>query len=161
MTAETLYAFDISLHRLDQDMVGLNGSVHGDPWGSWPTLAVPHEALVVPMMMGFDDAFVRLGRLERMYAEPDGSFVWASPREGLSWQVDGNAFEKDGRVLLVDLKGSCPAPEFDRLLESFGWPEQAMMMQLVRSAVFLDERTFRSHARARGAAGDGESLRPR
>jgi len=30
--------------------------------------------------------------------------------------VDGNAFDKDGRVLLADLKGSCPASDFDRLL---------------------------------------------
>ena len=35
------------------------------------------------------------------------------------------------------------------------------MMQLVRAAVFLDEPTFRRHALARGAAGDGEGLRPR
>jgi hypothetical protein len=75
--------------------------------------------------------------------------------------VDGNAFEKAGRVLLVDLKGSCPPGEFDRLLAAFGWPEQAVMMQLVRAAVFLDEPTFRRHALARGTAGDGESLRPR
>jgi hypothetical protein len=117
--------------------------------------------LNVPLAIGFDDAFARLSRLERMYAEPDGSFVWTSPRAGLSWQVDGNAFEKAGRVLLVDLKGSCPPGEFDRLLAAFGWPEQAVMMQLVRAAVFLDEPTFRRHALARGAAGDGEGLRPR
>jgi hypothetical protein len=49
---------------------------------------------------------------------------------------------------------------FDRLLEAFGWPQQAMMMQLVRPAVFLDEPTFRRHARARGIAGDGQTLRP-
>jgi hypothetical protein len=96
-----------------------------------------------------------------MYAEPDGSFVWTSPRDGLWWQVDGNACEKEGRVLLVDLKGSCPASEFDRLLAAFGWPQQAMIMQLVRAAVFLDEPTFRRHALCRGTAGDGQTLRPR
>jgi hypothetical protein len=115
----------------------------------------------MPMPTGFDEALERLSRLERMYAEPDGSFVWTSPREGLWWQVDGNAYEKDGRVLLADLKGSCPAAEFDRLLEAFGWPQQVMMMQLVRPAVFLDEPTFRRHARSRGIAGDGQTLRPR
>ena len=65
------------------------------------------------------------------------------------------------RVLLVDLKGSCPTGECDRVLACFGWPQQVMTMQLVRPAVFLDEATFRSHARARWIAGDGETLRPR
>jgi len=162
MKADMIYAFDITLHRHAPDNIGPHsGGVHVDGWGSWPVLAVPHDALVVSLTIGFDDAFTRLNQLERMYAEPDGSFVWTSPREGLSWQVDGNAFEKAGRVLLVDLKGSCPPADFDRLLEAFGWPDQAVMMQLVRSAVFLDEATFRRHALARGAAGDGETLRPR
>ena len=96
-----------------------------------------------------------------MYAEPDGSFVWTSRREGLSWQVDGNAVERNGRVLIVDLRGSCPPAEFDRLLNTLGWPDQRLMFQLIRPAVFLDEPTFRRHATARGRLGDGETLRPR
>lgn len=143
-----LYAFEISLH-------GRSGAEaaaprHADAWGSWPALAVPHEQLGRPMAISFDDAIVRLSALERMYAEPDGSFVWTSGREGLSWQVDGNLFDKDGRVLLVDMKGSCPPADFDRLLRCFGWPDQQVMMQLVRPAVFLDEAVFRRHAQARG-----------
>lgn len=156
---DALYAFDATLHRLPDEPEA--GSPHTDAWGTWPTLVVEHAQLVVPLRIGFDDAFSRLERLERMFAEPDGSFVWTSPREGLSWQVDGNAFERDGRVLLVDLKGSCPPEAFDRLLEAFGWPAEAVMLQLVKPAVFVDETTFRRHAAARGAAGDGETLRPR
>lgn len=154
-----IYAFDVTLHRLAD--AAAQGPGHTDPWGSWPTLAVTHEQTVVPLAVGFDEAFARLGRLERMFTEPDGSFVWTSAREGLSWQVDGNAFEKDGRVLLVDLKGSCPPEAFDRLMNAFGWPAEPVMLQLVKPAVFLDEATFRRHASARGTAGDGETLRPR
>lgn len=119
------------------------------------------------MAIDFDAALAALGSIERLYVEPDGSFVWTSPRGGgveshrrERWQVDGNAFEKDGRVLLVDLKGSCPPDEFDRLLAAFGWPAQLLMMQIVRSATFLDEATFRRHAQTRGLVGDGETLRP-
>jgi hypothetical protein len=163
MNTAPIYAFDITLHRA---VDGANdpsrrGNMHLDPWGNWPTLTVPHEELGSAMAVDFEDAFDRLRHLDRMFVEPDGSFVWASPREGISWQVDGNAFEKNGRVLLVDLKGSCPADAFDRLLVAFGWPREALMMQLVRPAVFLDESTFRRHAEARGLAGDGETLRPR
>jgi len=167
MTArEDLYAFEITLHRLAAGPDGLAAGLarpaaeHVDAWGTWPTLAVSREALNVPLLIDFDESLARLGRLERMYVEPDGSFVQTSRAGGMAWQIDGNASEKDGRVLLVDLKGSCPPREFDRLLEAFGWPGEPLMVQLVRAAVFLDESTFRRHALARGAAGDGKALRP-
>lgn len=153
-----IYAFDVSVHALVVE-TGSEGS-HRDAWGEWTVLDVPREALARPLAIGFDVALDRLAALERMYVEPDGSFVWTSRREGLSWQVDGNAAERDGKVLLVDLRGSCPPTEFDRLLDALGWPAQAVMFQLVRPAVFLDEATFRRHAVARGTRGDGETLRP-
>ena len=157
-----LYAFDITLHgRLPAVATLPAVDAYQDAWGSWPALPVSNDLLAVPMAIGFDESLDRLARLERMYAEPDGSFVWTSPHGGPWWQVDGNAFEKDGRVLLADLKGSCPASAFDQLLAAFGWPQQAMMMQLVRAGVFLDESTFRHHASCRGTAGDGQTLRPR
>lgn len=157
MPGDDQFAFDISLHALAAEAAA--GGSHRDAWGEWPVLAVPRAALSMPLAVAFDDAFARLGDLERMFAEPDGSFVWTSPREGLSWQVDGNALERDGRVLLVDLKGACPESDFDRLLAAFGWPAQQFMVQLVRPAVFLDEATFRRHARCRAAAQDGKTLR--
>ena len=158
---DDLYAFEITLHGCSTEAANLpRAESYVDAWGTWPTLAVSHDLLAVPMAIEFDDALSRLARLPRMYVEPDGAIVWTSPREGRRWQVDGNAFEKDGRVLLADLKGSCPASKFDQLLAGFGWPHQAMLTQLGRPAVFLDEQTFRRHARARGIAGDGETLRP-
>jgi hypothetical protein len=101
-----------------------------------------------------------LSRLERMYAEPDGSFVWVSSREGLSWQVDGNVFDREGRVVLVDMKGVCPPDDFDRLLACFGWPAERLLVQLVRPAVFLEEAIFRRHASARGAVWPGQDRLP-
>lgn len=152
------YAFEITLHARPAN--ARPGGTHADAWGTWPVLDVPHDALAEPMAVDFDAALAGLAALERLYAEPDGSFVWTSPREGPWWQVDGNAFEKAGRVLLVDLKGSCPAAEFEQLLGAFGWPAQPLIMQLTRAAVFLDQETFSRHAHARGLAGDGQTLRP-
>lgn len=154
-----IYAFDATLHSQPAD-VQPDGDVV-DAWGVWPTLLVPRESLASPMAVGFDEALGRLAALPRLYAEPDGSFVWTSSHGADAWwQVDGNAFERDGRVLLVDVKGSCPASEFDLLLGAFGWPGQRLTVQLVRSGVFLDEATFRRHAAARGLVGDGQTLRP-
>lgn len=157
--ADELYAFDVSVHAFPAE--ARPAGRHVDDRGDWPTLHVPPAALTVPLAAGFDAALDRLAALERMYVEPDGSFVWTSPREGLWWQVDGNAAEREGRVLLVDLRGSCPPAEFDRLLAALGWPADPLVFQLVRPAVFIDEATFRRHALARGTAGDGETLRPR
>jgi hypothetical protein len=158
MRPDGAYAFEITLHA--RPATARPGGTHADAWGRWPILEVPQESLAEPLAVGFDAALEALTALGRLYAEPDGSFVWTSQREGPWWQVDGNAFEKAGRVLLVDLKGSCPAADFDRLLGAFGWPGQNLIMQLTRAAVFFDEETFRRHARARGIAGDGETLRP-
>lgn len=152
-------AFEVSLHPRPA-AAAVAGSLT-DERGSWPVLAVPRESLGRPLAVGFDEALDRLAALPRLYAEPDGSFVWASPAADRPWQVDGNLFERQGRVLLADLKGSCPAEEFDRLLAAFGWPGEPLMFELVRAGVFLDEDAFRRHAAARGAAGDGLTLRPR
>jgi len=157
-TAPGLYAFEAVLHRRPPDAAA--SERYTDEWGAWPTLAVSREALSEPLALGFDEAVERLARLPRMFVEPDGAFVWTSAAADRAWQVDGNLFERAGRVLLVDLKGVCPAADFDRLLLAFGWPDQALMIGLVRAAVFLDEATFRRHAAARGAAGDGQTLRP-
>lgn len=158
MTVSSLYVFEISLHRHPREHLA-EGLAHTDTWGTWPTVIVPHEMLAMPLTISFDDAIDRLSRLERMYAEPDGSFVWVSPREGLSWQVDGNVFDRDGRVVLVDMKGSCPPAAFDQLLSCFGWPAEQLLFQLVRSAVFLTEPVFRRHAGAQGLVRSGQDIR--
>jgi hypothetical protein len=64
-------------------------------------------------------------------------------------------FDRNGRLLFVDLKGSCPADQFDRLLSAFGWPETPVMFQLTREAVFLDEVEFRGFAGRAKPQADG------
>jgi hypothetical protein len=115
--------------------------------GRFRTLAVPHEALATPFAISFEEGAAAIERLERMYFEPDGSFVWASGQNDLpKWQVEGNLFDRGGRLLFVDLKGSCPGAEFDRFLSALGWPGTCVMFQLARAAVFLDEAEFRRYA---------------
>lgn len=159
--AGRLYAFEITLHGMPVASSPAAGATSfNDAHGTWPSLAMLRDTVAEPMAIGFDDALGRLAALPRMFVEPDGAFVWTSPREGDRWQVDGNAFERSGRVLLVDLKGSCPAAACDALLGCFGWPGQPLAVQLVRAGVFLDLDTFRRHAISRAKAGDGETLRP-
>ena len=158
---EPLCAFEVAVHRRGHRPADPHGGPPlVDAWGTWPTLEVAADRLSEPMATGFDETIERLALLERMFVEADGSFVWVSPGGTWRWQVDGNALEREGRLLLVELRGSCPATAFDTLLACLGWPREPVMMQLLRPAVFLDERTFRDHASRRGAAGDGAGLRP-
>ena len=103
-------------------------------------------ALSTPFGISFEEAAERLGQLPRSCVEPDGSFFYASAQGQPPWQVDGNLFDRNGRLLFVDLKGNCPPEEFDRLLSALGWPGTAMAFQLVREAVLLDEAEFRRWA---------------
>lgn len=158
---EVLYAFEVSIHPRGRRPIPGGGRPLVDAWGTWPTLDVAADRPLEPLAVGFDEVLERFTSLERMFVEADGSFVWVSPGTDWRWQVDGNALEMEGRLLLMELRGSCPAAAFDRLLTGLGWPATPVMMQLLRPAVFLDEPTFREHAARRGAAGDGAGLRPR
>jgi hypothetical protein len=139
-----MYSFYTTVHaRPPEATIGPTVAL---PRRSFVTLAVPHEALSHPLGVSFETAMERMGKLERLFCEPDGSFFWGSPHDGPRWQIDGNLFDRAGRLLFVDLKGTCPPTEFDRLLSTFGWPETPLMFQLVREAVFLPEPEFRRWA---------------
>ncbi len=110
------------------------------------TLGVRPESLSVPLGPSFEQAAASLRDLPRMFVEPDGSFVWVAGDGESRWQVDGNLFDRDGRLIFIELHGECPEPEFDRLLAAFGWPRTPVLFQLSREAVFLDEAEFRRFA---------------
>ncbi len=145
--------FDVSLHPRPRGAVA--GAMLRDARGDWPTLVVPREAAGERMAIDFDLALERLAALERLYVEPDGSFVWVGPGNEGRWQIDGNAYERLGRVLVVEVKGRCPIAEWDRFLNVWGWPADPLMVQLVRAGVFVDEPTFRRLAAVRGTIAEG------
>jgi hypothetical protein len=139
-----MLSFHIAVHARSPEVAdGPQISMRG---GSFRTLNPPAAALTAPMPVSFEQAGDALNRLARLYFEPDGSFVWVSSKDEPKWQVDGNLFDRDGRLLFVDLKGSCPREQFEQLLAAFGWPKASIMLQLLREAVFLDEAEFRRFA---------------
>ena len=105
-----------------------------------------------PLTRSFEEVGEQLSQLARLYFEPDGSFVWVGEGEeeqstaGSRWQVDGNLYDLNGQLLYVELKGHCPPEMFDELLRACGWPEQPVMFQLLRHALYLDESSFRHWA---------------
>jgi hypothetical protein len=119
------------------------------PDGKLPTLAVAPEVLAATTFdCTFEEASARLEALERMFLEPDGSFVWTSSQADRSWQVDGNLYDRAQRLAFVDLSGACPSAEFNRLLAALGWPQTPLVFQLTHEAVVLAEDEFRRYAAA-------------
>jgi hypothetical protein len=137
-----MYAFHVTIHaRPPAAVAGAELSLKGKHVS---TLRVAPKLLgSTTFSRTFEEAANALAALERMYCEPDGSFVWVSARADEPWQVDGNLYDRNERLLFVDAKGTCPVAEFDRLLRCFGWPETPVMFQLVREAVLLGEDEFR------------------
>ena len=136
-----LYQFHISVHARPSGLLTASRSLRGS---EFQTLIVSAEAMVVPFPISFETAAESLAKLERMFIEPDGSFVWGSSSTSREpWQVDGVLYDRQEKLFFVDLKGSCAEDDFNLLLTTFGWPGTSLMFQLVREAVFLDEAEFR------------------
>ncbi len=139
-----MYTFQATIHARPDDISKVE-SVALDN-GTFQTLHLPPESLQQPMAVSFEEASELLAQLPRMFLEPDGSFVWTSPADEPKWQVDGNLFDRDARLIFVDMNGSCPPAQFDQLLRALGWPQMPLIFQLTRQAVFLDEAEFRRYA---------------
>lgn len=100
------------------------------------------------LSVAFDQAFAALGRLGRLFIEPDGSFVWAGmTADGETWQVDGNLIDRGDCLAYVELKGDCPEAQLDCLLSALGWPRAGLAFQLQKRGVFMEEAEFRRLAR--------------
>jgi hypothetical protein len=144
-----LLFFHATLHaRSPEVSPGITLVLRGEPT---QTLVVPPAAIAHAFATSFERAAAALEELERMFVEPDGSFVWVSSNDSAvtdepRWQIDGSLFDRNGRLLLVDVKGTCTEAQFDRLLAALGWPDTPVMFELTREAVFLDEAEFRRYA---------------
>lgn len=149
--AATMAVFDVVLHPGPK--VAMAGPVHRDAWGTWPTIMLSRDAFAGTTTVSFDEALAGLDAKGRAFVEPDGAFVWVGPGGPKHWQVDGNAWEREGRVHAVDAKGSCPLAALHRFLEVWRGPEERLAVELIRAGVHLDEPTFLRHAVARGAGG--------
>lgn len=139
-----MYPFQVSIHVCPENLpAGPPFSAIRETLG---TLQVTPALLGEMFAVTFEQAAESLSDWERMSVEPDGSFLWVSAPNEPNWQIEGNLYDRNNRLLFVDVKGTCPAHEFDRLLRAFGWPAKSLMFQLTREAVFLSETEFRLYA---------------
>ncbi len=62
----------------------------------------------VPLSVSWEVALDRLMQLPRMFAEPDGSFLWSGEENnGGPWQLEGTLFDDGQVVRRVELAGNC------------------------------------------------------
>ena len=131
------------MQELPRSQIELRGS-------SFSRLMLDPECLNLPFPIAFEEVAERLCALERMFFEPDGSFVWVSDSHAGSWQIEGVLYDRAEQLQHVDLRGACPEEEWNRLLSAMNWPNTNLVFELAREAVFLDDGEFRRYAGWRG-----------
>lgn len=156
-SAAALARFDVVLHPRGDATVA--GPPFEDDRGVWPTLR-RGAARGITTAVGFDAALAALDAFPRASTEPDGAFLWVGEGEGGRWQVDGNAWEREGRILSVDVRGRCPVGELRRFLGLWRAEGEALLVELVRGGVYVDEATFLRHAVAAGPDAPANAARP-
>jgi hypothetical protein len=138
-------------------------TLHARPPGTWrirkekletreiQIVEIPSSAMILPFAVSFEEAFEALSLQPRLFIEPDGSFVRVSPADDEPpWQVDGQLFDRDGRLIYVELKGTCSRASFAEVLAACGvhtrrhdndFASEAVI-QLVRHALIVELAEF-------------------
>ena len=114
-------------------------AIEGESFEAWSLADGPPLA---PLQVDFDTAYEGLQRLPRLYAEPDGSFVWAGRQDSATWQLFGQLADQGTRLQSVELRGTIPRDQFEELLNVLRWPNSPLMFQLARQGVFLNWEGF-------------------
>ena len=100
-----------------------------------------------PLTVTFDQALSAFESFDRLFIEPDGSFVWTgSLPDGTTWQLDGNLIDRGDFLAYVELKGRCPQAQFDQILTALGWPGVRLAFELTRRGTVVEEAEFRQLA---------------
>ncbi|MBS0207784.1 MAG: hypothetical protein JSS27_02420 [Planctomycetes bacterium] len=107
----------------------------------WRALSIDPAALADPLPASFEGAFVALEQFERMFIEPDGSFVWRGESHGRPWQLDGVLYDRAGQLMHVELKGDAPMGPLEQLLTVIG-DHRPLVIQLAREGVVVSAEEF-------------------
>lgn len=106
-------------------------------------LVIGPDDLGQPFPVTFEEAAQSLLALPRCDCELDGFFVYSGGARNERWQIEGNLFDRNGRLVQIDLRGHSVPDRLDDVLRCFGWPETQLMFELPREGLFLDEAEFR------------------
>ena len=114
---------------------------------SQATVQLAADSPRAPFNVTFEDVFSALEAWPRMYIEPDGSFVWVG-QDSLAdgsvspWQLDGHLYDRDQRLLYVELQGTCPRAAFEQLLAACQVTLAETLIEQRRAGTFLFGHEF-------------------
>ena len=81
-----------------------------------------------PLPDDFETVAGRLETIDRLYFEPDGSFVCSA--DGPRGQAFGMVYDAAGRVQYVEIRGSATAGTFGRIVAACGASDDATVVRL-------------------------------
>jgi hypothetical protein len=130
MMAKLLGPFQIAIYR------------SADPESASATAQPP-----APFAVTFEQVFAALEACPRMYIEPDGSFVWVGQElledgSSAAWQLDGHLYDRDERLLYVELQGICPRASFMQILTICELPLAEALVQQRRAGTTMRGEEF-------------------
>jgi len=130
--AVLLGPFQIAIHRL----ANANSTPPFDA-------ATPRGSFAV----SFEDVFVALEAWPRMYIEPDGSFVCVGQEtladgSSAAWQLDGHLYDRDGRLLYLELQGTCPRSTWEQILAACQVTLAEILIEQRRAGTFVRGAEF-------------------
>ena len=90
----------------------------------------------------FEQAVERLEKFDRLFIELDGSFVWTGTDRNGNWQLDGMLYDYAGRLQRVELKGTCPLPEWHTILHSLATTNESVVVHLLDHQCFISAKSI-------------------
>lgn len=90
----------------------------------------------------FDEVLATLTQWPGCYVEGDGSMVWRPFKGPNGPFLEANLF--DGEVCLrhMELKGRAYREQFQQLFRLLGWPQDELVVQLVKEGLFVRASDF-------------------
>lgn len=129
-----------TLPKLELHLMGCPLDIQLASTRSVAGVEIPSQRIVqgssMAMTCSFESCFEKLGKLDRMFPEPDGSFMWIGFDGDKDWQLNGMVYDREQAVQWCEIKGACPLGEWHTLLGCFGWPEQSMLAQFPTEQMF-------------------------
>jgi hypothetical protein len=87
----------------------------------------------------FEDAAQRLEQLEKLYFEPDGSFVWSFPK---GEQVFGMLYDSAGKLQYVELQGKTSLQTFRDIVDAIACGDRNLTTVTLPSGQVQDLQSF-------------------
>jgi hypothetical protein len=118
------------------------------PAGSAPAGGAPARTAGAPLRIPLETALARLEAYERMFVEPDGSFLWTGEATTLSlpedargqhqrWQLEGTIYDDGQVVRYIDVLGDCPLLAWQAFLAAFDESLASVTLELVEENLIV------------------------